>query len=121
MHFTESEFLCAHFIYDADGDRTGAHVYEIKPDTPGNIARGETQVQGYVDGLRAEIETALRSKGKAVPTTAADGGPLFSGQVITYDYSRMMSVLRAIRASRRDAANMEELEAIARDVFGSIG
>ena len=107
------------FVYDSDGDRIGAHVFEIKPNTRDNVARGQEQVQGYVDGFRAEIEADLRAKGKAVPTSAPDGGPLYSGQVLTYNYDQMLAVLRALRASRRDAARLAEYEAIARQVFGA--
>jgi hypothetical protein len=107
------------FVYDADGDRIGAHVFEIKPNVGDNVARGQEQVQGYVTGLRAEIEAGLRAKGKAIPTTAPDGGPLYSGRVLTYDYEQMVAVLRALRASRRDAARMADYEAIARQVFGA--
>jgi hypothetical protein len=105
------------FVYDSDGDRIGAHVYEIKPDVGDHVARGKIQVQDYVAGLRAEIESVLRAKGKPVPTSAPDGGPLFSGHVLTYDRNKMRAVLRALRASRKDVANMRELEAIARQVF----
>lgn len=108
------------FIYDADGDRIGAHVYEIKPNTPDDIARGQKQAQQYVAGLRAEIEQQLRAKGEAIPTVAPDGSPLYSGPVVIYNYEQLMSVLRALRASRRDAARMAELHAIARQVFGSV-
>ncbi len=107
------------FIYDGDGDRIGAHVFEVKPDTPDNIARGETQAQQYVAGLQAEIERDLRAAGKAVPTTAPDGGPLYLGRVVTYNYEQMIAVLRALRASRRDAARLAEFEAVARQVFGA--
>lgn len=107
------------FIYDADGDRIGAHVFEVKPNTADNIARGQTQAQEYVDALRTEIQDALRAKGKTVPTTAPDGGPLFTGQVVTYDYERMLAVMRALRTRRRDAARMAEYEAVAREVFGA--
>ena len=86
------------FIRDADGDRIGAYVFEIKPDTPDNIARGQEQVQGYVDGFRAEIEAELRAAGKAVPTTAPDGQPLYRGVVVPYNYEAMMAVLRAFAA-----------------------
>jgi hypothetical protein len=108
------------FIYDQDGDRIGAHVYEIKPNTADNVARGQEQVEGYVAGLRAEIEAKLREKGKAVPASAPGGQPLYSGQVLTYNYDEMLAVLRAIRVSRRDAAQLAELEAIARQVFGAV-
>ena len=57
----------ANNMRDADVDIIGAHVFEIKPNTPDNIARGQIQAQGYMDGLRAEIEQTLRSKGKAIP------------------------------------------------------
>ncbi len=119
------------FIHDADGDRIGAYVYEIKPNTPDQIAGGEVQRQGYVDGLRAEIETGLRTKGKAIPTQAPDGGPLYGGRVMTYDRQRMFAVLRALRANRRDyglrVSNVDvdamraADEAIARQVFGRAG
>jgi hypothetical protein len=105
------------FIYDADGDRIGAHVFEIKPNVGDNVARGQEQVQQYVAGLRTEIEATLRAKGKAVPTSTPEGGPLYSGQVLTYNYDQMVAVLRALRASRRDAARLAEYEAIARQVF----
>ena len=121
------------FIYDADGDPIGAHVYEIKPNTPDQIARGEIQRQGYEDGLRAKIEADLRGKGKAIPTQAPDGGPLYLGRdgggVMTYDRERMRAVLRALRANRRDyglrisdedVAGMQAADdEIARQVFGS--
>lgn len=107
------------FHYDADGDRIGAHVFEIKPNTPDNITAGQDQVQQYVAGLRTEIESALRAKGKTVPTTAPNGGPLYQGQVMTYNFEQMTAVLRALRASRRDAARLAEFEAIARQVFGN--
>ncbi len=107
------------FIYDADGDRIGAHVFEIKPNVGDNVAKGQEQAQGYVNGLRAEIEAKLREKGKTVPTTAPDGGPLYSSQVLTYNYDQMLAVLRALRTSRRDASRLAEYEAIARQVFGA--
>lgn len=105
------------FTYDANGDRIGAFVYEIKPNRPDQVARGERQAQDYVEGLRLQIEADLRAKGREVPTRAPDGGPLYGSQVLTYDQDRMMAVLRALRGSRRDAAQMAELEAIARSVF----
>lgn len=118
------------FIYDSDGDRIGAYVYEIKPNTTDRVA-SESQRQGYVDGLQAEIEASLRAKGKPIPTQAPDGGPLYGGQVMTYDRERMLAVLRALRANRRDyglrvsnvdvAAGQAADEAIARQVFGQAG
>src|SRR5690606_27487269 len=83
------------FIYDADGDRIGAHVYEIKPNIADNVARGQVQADAYMEGLQREIAEGLRQKGKAPPATAPDGGPLFSSQVVTYDFDQMMAVLRA--------------------------
>jgi hypothetical protein len=111
----------AKFIYDSEGDRIGAHVFEIKPNTPDNIARGERQAQEYVDGLRAEIEGALRAKGKAIPTSAPGGGPLYNGKgkVLTYNQERMLAVMRAVRGGRGGSARMAEYEAIARQVFAS--
>lgn len=117
------------FIYDDAGNRIGAHVYEIKPNTPEQIAAGQKQAQGYVDGLKLEIENKLREKGLAIPATAPDGGPLFPPpRVMPYDQERMMAVLRALRASRRDyamrassadiAEQTAQDEAIARAVFG---
>ncbi len=108
------------FILDADGDRIGAHVFEVKPNVGDNVTRGQQQVQGYVAGLRAEIEATLRAKGKAVPTAAPGGGPLYTGTVLPYNYEQMVAVLRALRASRRDAARLAEYEAIARQVFGGV-
>src|SRR5690606_34646216 len=110
-----------HFIYDADGDRIGARVYEIKPNTPDNVARGQVQANDYMEGLQREIAENLRQKGKTLPANAPDGGPLFSNQVLTYDYGQMMAVLRALRSARADAASMTELEAIARQVFAAAG
>jgi hypothetical protein len=107
------------FIYDVEGDAIGAHVYEIKPNTPEQIAKGEKQVEGYVAGIRAKIEGDLREKGKTVPTSAPDGGPLYSGQVLTYNQEQMIAVLRAIRGNPREAARIAEYEEIARQVFGT--
>jgi len=105
------------FVYDTDGDRIGAHVYEIKPNTANQIAQGQEQVQQYVAGLRAKIEADLREKGKAVPTSAPGGQPLYSGQVLTYDRDQMRAVLRALRGNPRDAARLAEYEAIGRKIF----
>ncbi len=106
-------------VRDADGDIIGAHVFEIKPNTPDNIARGQIQAQGYMDGLRAEIEQNLRTKGKAIPATSPGGGPLYSSRVMTYNQEQMLALMRAVRGSRRDAARMAEYEAIARQVFAA--
>lgn len=106
------------FITDESGTIIGAHVYEIKPDTPDNIAKGKVQADEYVAGLRAEIEGRLRKEGKAIPATAPDGSPLYSATVMTYNQERMTAVLRAIRSARADATQMAQLEAIARAVFG---
>jgi hypothetical protein len=106
------------FIYDEAGTVIGAHVYEIKPNTPDNVARGEVQADEYVAGLRAKIEGDLRAAGKAVPATAPDGGPLYTARVMTYDQEQMMAVMRAIRSAKADAAQMAQLEKIARAVFG---
>lgn len=106
------------FIYDETGTVIGAHVYEIKPNTPDNIARGEVQADEYVAGLRAKIEGQLHAAGRAIPATAPDGGPLYATRVMTYDQEQMMAVLRAIRSAKADAAQMAQLEKIARAVFG---
>jgi hypothetical protein len=106
------------FIYDETGTVIGAHVYEIKPNTPDNIARGQVQADEYVAGLRADIEAKLRAAGRPIPTTAPDGGPLYATRVMTYDQQQMMAVLRAIRGAKADAAQMAHLERIARAVFG---
>ena len=107
------------FIYDEAGDRIGAHVFEVKPNTPINIKKGQRQVKEYVDGLKAEIAEELAKKGKAVPTTAPGGGPLYQGQVVTYNQEQMLAVLRALRGGRASAARMAADEAIARQVFAS--
>lgn len=83
------------------------------------MAQGQVQADAYMEGLRREIAEGLRQKGKTLPATAPDGGPLFSSQVVTYDFDQMMAVLRALRSARADAASMAELEAIARQVFGA--
>jgi hypothetical protein len=105
------------FIYDRTGTVIGAHVYEIKPNTPENLARGQQQANDYAAGLRAKIEGDLRAAGKPIPTTAEDGSPLYATHVVPYDQERMMAVLRAIRMGKSDAADMARLEAIARAVF----
>ncbi|MFN0085504.1 MAG: DUF4157 domain-containing protein [Blastocatellia bacterium] len=108
------------FIHDpVHGDIIGAHVFEIKPNLAGQIAQGNEQVQRYVAGLRAKIEGDLREARRAVPTTAPDGGPLYRGEVLTYDRDQMRAVLRALRGNPRDAARLAEYEAIARQVFGA--
>jgi hypothetical protein len=117
------------YIYhETEGYIIGAHVYEIKPNTPDQIAKGNDQAKAYMDGFRAKIESDLRAANKPIPTTAPDGSPLYSSQVMTYDRERMRAVLRAVRASRQDfsmrtsselmAQQLTEDEAIARQVFG---
>lgn len=97
----------------------GAHVYEIKPNTPDNMARGQVQADEYAAALRARIEGELRAAGKAIPTEAPGGGSLYPTSVMPYNQEQMMAVLRAIRSARADAPQMADLEAIARAVFGS--
>lgn len=107
------------FLTDADGTVIGAHVYEIKPDTPDNVARGQVQADQYAAALRARIEGELRAAGRPIPTVAPDGGPLYATRVMTYNQDQMMAVLRAIRSAHADAPQMAGLEAIARAVFGA--
>ena len=108
------------FITDpVDGTVIGAHVYEIKPNTPDNMARGQVQADEYAAALRARIEGELRAAGKPIPTSAPDGGPLYATHVMPYNQEQMMAVLRAIRSARADAPHMADLEAIARAVFGA--
>jgi hypothetical protein len=45
-------------------------------------------------------------------------GQLYDTQVLTYNQQQMMAVLRAIRGAKADAAQMADLERIARAVFG---
>jgi hypothetical protein len=107
------------YVYDADGDIIGAHVYEIKPNTDEQQALGDRQVGEYVDGFRNKIREELADKGKPFREVDEQGRPLFSGQVRGYNQERMLAVLRALRGARRDAARMAEYEAIARQVFAS--
>ena len=104
------------FHPDEDGDIIGAHIYEVKPDTPDNIAMGEEQLKGYQEGMRAQIEAKLRADGKhqKIPV----GGVVVTGEVVTYKQERMTAVLKALRAKRHDLPRMADLEAIAREVFG---
>jgi hypothetical protein len=97
----------------------GAHVYEIKPDTPDNMARGQVQADEYSAALRTRIEGELRAAGRPIPTHAPDGSPLYATRVLPYSQEQMMAVLRAIRSARADAPVMADLEAIARAVFGA--
>jgi hypothetical protein len=51
-------------------------------------------------------------------TKATGRGKLYDTQVLTYNQQQMMTVLRAIRGAKADAAQMADLERIARAVFG---
>jgi hypothetical protein len=105
------------YFRDADGDVIGVHVFEIKPNTKWHMDRGEEQAAEYLAGLKKEFEEKLRAKGKTPSEVLPDGTNAWDKQVLTYDRDKMRSVLRALRGSRRDAAQLERLEAIARQVF----